>query len=81
MLRDDESAHMPVPAVRCLSCEFAWNSAAMAEGLKLLGSCPKCGGDLEFRPEAAEAGPRDAAPSVDREGRLAPHLVLGIPRR
>jgi hypothetical protein len=69
---------MTVPAVRCSSCAFAWNSAAMAEGLRLIGSCPKCGGDLEFRENVLEA---EAAPATDQEGRLAPHLVLGIPRR
>lgn len=72
---------MTVPAVRCSSCEFAWNSAAMAEGLRLLGSCPKCGGGLEFRQEPA--GDRGPLLSVPRATRLvsAPHLVLGIPRR
>lgn len=73
---------MTVPAVRCSSCSFAWNSAAMAEGLRLIGSCPKCGGDLEFRENVIDA-PTDhvPAPPTDQDGRLAPHLVLGIPRR
>ena len=67
------------PAVSCSDCRFAWNSAAMADGLRLLGCCPKCGGVLEFagdasdEPEAVAAAA--AAPAV------APHLVLGIPRR
>jgi hypothetical protein len=71
---------MTVPAVRCSDCAYAWNSAAMAEGLRLLGSCPKCGGGLEFRSETADRDRRVvlAAPST---GTLAPHLVLGIPRR
>ncbi len=70
-----------VPAVRCSECQFAWNSAAMAEGLRVLGSCPKCGGSLLFGADqpaehrAAEAEERFAPP------RTAPHLVLGIPRR
>jgi hypothetical protein len=51
----------------------------MAEGLKLLGSCPKCGGGLEFRSESVDID--RASPVLDRSGRLAPHLVLGIPRR
>jgi hypothetical protein len=68
-------------AVRCTGCEFTWNTPAMAEGLRVLGVCPKCKGELEFRDaapaaaEKAEAGvPRDADVSA------APHMVLGIPR-
>ena len=79
MPRNPEATAMsPSPAVRCSGCEFAWNSASMAEGLRLLGSCPKCGGSLEFRDEA----PRiiSAAETAVAEG-PAPHLVLGIPRR
>jgi hypothetical protein len=49
----------------------------MAEGLRLLGSCPKCGGELAFdAPQPAqEAG---ESPKMDLR---APHLVLGVPRR
>jgi predicted nucleic acid-binding Zn-ribbon protein len=66
------------PAVSCTGCGFHWNSAAMAEGLRLLGSCPKCGGVLSFGTEAP------APPTAGRTARAeadAPHLVLGIPRR
>ncbi|HEV2815591.1 MAG TPA: hypothetical protein VGW10_20205 [Solirubrobacteraceae bacterium] len=67
------------PAVSCSGCGFAWNSAGMAEGLRLLGSCPKCGGELIFRADSA------AEPRIERSGERAteqaPHLVLGIPRR
>ncbi len=64
------------PAVSCSGCGFGWNSAVMAEGLRLLGHCPKCGGGLVFRDEATEApAPEQRAPAD------APHLVLGIPRR
>ena len=71
----------PAPLVRCSGCGFSWNSAAMAEGLRLLGSCPKCDSDLEFR----EVDPREARfdvsdPVLD-PAETAPHLVLGIPRR
>jgi hypothetical protein len=65
------------PAVRCLTCAFEWHSPLMADGLRLLGSCAKCGGELEF----ADAPPADhtsAAPPADPR---APHLVLGVPRR
>ena len=75
-----EAEHMtPAPAVRCRSCEFAWNSAAMADGLRLLGSCPKCGGELEFRGETPAPAPERFDRSADAAP--APHLVLGIPRR
>ena len=65
------------PAVSCSGCGFAWNSAAMAEGLRLLGSCPKCGGVLRFRDDAPEPEPR----ATKTDAAQAPHLVLGIPRR
>jgi hypothetical protein len=49
----------------------------MAEGLRLLGTCPKCGGELSF----ADAEPaREASESPKMDVR-APHLVLGLPRR
>jgi hypothetical protein len=63
-------------AVRCTSCGYHWNSAAMADGLRVLGCCPKCKGELEFRDPAA--GP--TAPDVPAEPSAAPHMVLGIPR-
>lgn len=68
------------PAVSCSGCGFTWNSDAMAEGLRLLGSCPKCGGALLFRADAPEA-PRASRGEVARDEPVAPHLVLGIPRR
>jgi hypothetical protein len=65
-------------AVRCTACEFTWNTAAMAEGLRLLGACPKCSGELEFRDASpAPAATPDAPQAVVSD---APHLVLGIPR-
>jgi hypothetical protein len=64
-------------AVRCKACGFRWNSAAMADGLRILGVCPKCKGELEFG--AGTAGP--AAPPLETGVTAeAPHLVLGIPR-
>ena len=68
-----------VPAVSCKSCARTWNSATMAEGLHLLGACPRCGGDLEFAAPAA-TDDRDSR-TVSADDSLAPHLVLGIPRR
>jgi hypothetical protein len=75
------------PAVTCKSCARTWNSAAMAEGLQLLGACPRCGGELEFDDRARRVTrdqPADAAsaPAGDpATPEVAPHLVLGIPRR
>jgi hypothetical protein len=67
------------PAVTCHDCGRSWNSASLAEGLRLLGSCPRCGGELAFR-DAEEPAAAQAAPAEDRAA-VAPHLVLGIPRR
>jgi hypothetical protein len=49
----------------------------MAEGLALLGSCPKCGGELSF----AETEPAHQAAESPKMDVRAPHLVLGVPRR
>jgi hypothetical protein len=64
-------------AVRCLGCGFRWNTPAMAEGLAVLGQCPKCGGTLEFRTDVTPAA---SAEPDDVPADAAPHLVLGIPR-
>jgi len=66
--------------VTCLDCGFAWRSRAMADGLRVVGRCPKCSGRLQF----ADATPTpdrvaDTAPAPRRAD--APHLVLGVPRR
>ena len=68
----------PVPAVSCNDCGFAWNSATMAEGLRVLGSCPKCGGVLHFRRPATDLAPAARPTSAPA---IAPHLVLGLPRK
>lgn len=65
-------------AVRCRGCQFTWNTAAMAEGLKVLGACPKCRGELEFGDRAAAAPVAEAPDAATPTA--APHLVLGIPR-
>ena len=76
-----EAVHMErTPAVSCSGCGFSWNSAGMAEGLRLLGSCPKCGGALVFRADAP-ASPRAERIRTEDAADQAPHLVLGIPRR
>jgi uncharacterized paraquat-inducible protein A len=63
-------------AVRCHGCGFTWNTPAMAEGLRVLGACPKCKGALEFRDDA----PAPAAPAREADPAAAPHMVLGLPR-
>lgn len=70
---------MDIPLVRCSSCEREWHSATMADGLRTIGSCPRCNGTLEFAPEAPPegTGSRRFTPAAG----TAPHLVLGVPRR
>ncbi|QEC49473.1 hypothetical protein FSW04_19140 [Baekduia soli] len=63
-------------AVRCKGCGFRWNTPAMAEGLRILGSCPKCKGELEYGTRGGEAG----GAAVGGDPAAAPHMVLGIPR-
>jgi hypothetical protein len=64
------------PAVACLECDFSWRSPAMAEGLRLLGSCPRCGGELRFAGDAVAplSGDQVTVPADE------PHLALGLPR-
>jgi hypothetical protein len=71
------------PAVTCLSCRFAWCSATMADGLRLLGSCPRCRGVLDFALSAPglRADPVDDVPDPTAGDDRPPHLVLGLPRR
>lgn len=51
----------------------------MAEGLRLLGACPRCGGSLEFADDASGSAGRAAPAGSDAA--VAPHLVLGMPQR
>jgi hypothetical protein len=51
----------------------------MADGLRVLGSCPKCKGALEFRDTVAAAA-REPAEVRPADASAAPHMVLGIPR-
>jgi hypothetical protein len=69
---------MEPPAVTCLSCERAWRSPLMVEGLRSMGKCPRCGGELAFAAGAPEGPAEPAAPEPTPA--VAPHLVLGIPR-
>lgn len=68
------------PIVTCTSCSRVWRSAAMAEGLRYVGACPRCGGELEF---ADDAPAGDARPDRAADGLagVEPHRVLGLPKR
>lgn len=74
---------MRPPLVHCTTCEHVWHSPTLADGLRLLGHCPRCQGELVFTAAgnaAAEAVAKaPSAPPVVTA--LAPHLVLGSPRR
>ena len=72
------SPHPTHPAVRCTGCAYEWHSASMAEGLRLLGSCPRCSGTLDF---AANAFSPTGGGAGSVQDHRAPHLVLGVPRR
>ncbi len=74
-----------IPAARCLDCGSVWHSTLLVDGLRLIGTCPRCGsGTLEFRDAAAPAedatvsGP---APAKGDKPAAGPHLVMGVPRR
>ncbi|MCW3016527.1 MAG: hypothetical protein JWO02_3619 [Solirubrobacterales bacterium] len=71
---------MSPPLVRCQACTRTWHSHTMADGLRTLGVCPRCGGTLiwtEAAPEPDAAVPARVTPAES----VAPHLVLGVPRR
>lgn len=71
---------MGSPLVRCAGCARVWHSATLADGLRVVGSCPRCGGELEFSADAPSAPVVLSAPTGPGSA-TAPHLVLGIPRR
>jgi hypothetical protein len=73
--KDERRGRSRRPAVVCKRCGFAWHSAAMAYGLRLLGSCPRCDGTLDFEPAPPPPEPKDV--DVPAE---APHLAMGLPR-
>ena len=68
----------PSPRVRCEGCEFAWFGASAAHGLRLVGSCPRCGGSLTF---LDENGDHRQPESDERLRDVAPAAVLGLPTR
>ncbi|WP_354697511.1 hypothetical protein DSM112329_03142 [Paraconexibacter sp. AEG42_29] len=70
---------MDAPLVSCQDCSRTWHSRTMADGLRTIGHCPRCSGTLAWAEDAGDAAvvatPAGAAADV------APHLVLGLPRR
>lgn len=75
------SAMFRSPRVRCSECAFEWFGSTSAHGLRIVGSCPRCGGVLDFLvPVDAEAplsGDRWRPDADDRP----PATVLGTPLR
>ncbi len=70
---------MDKPLVSCRSCERTWHSQTMADGLRTIGCCPRCSGELAWH---EDIGPAKSEIAAGSEGRtVAPHLVLGVPRR
>lgn len=83
--------------VSCRDCSRTWHSRTMAEGLRTIGRCPRCGGALSWAQDAEDAAQDAAAPGAEPvpagagtevpaggpggHGPVAPHLVLGVPRR
>jgi PHP family Zn ribbon phosphoesterase len=67
---------MDRPLAHCTRCDREWRSEAMLEGLRLLGQCPRCGGEIQT--VRFEASSPSEAPALDPD--RPPHLVLGIPR-
>jgi len=64
------------PRVRCRDCDFAWYGATAAHGLRLVGSCTRCDGELDF---LAQDEVPPAAPVTERLAGLSPAAVLGTP--
>ena len=64
------------PLVRCGDCGFEWHGEISADGLRVLGHCPRCEGKLQFRDERP-AGASDA--DSQAEGEQQPWQVLGTP--
>jgi hypothetical protein len=62
------------PRVRCGGCAFEWFGPTAAHGLQIVGTCPRCGGVLEFLVPVEDDDPV-------AEDQRAPASVLGTPQR
>jgi hypothetical protein len=51
----------------------------MADGLRVVGRCPRCSGGLAFHDDPEQTSADAAKGGAGRD--VAPHLVLGAPRR
>ncbi len=70
----------PSPRVRCGACAFEWFGATASHGLRIVGSCPRCGGGLEFL--VPDEDDRSALARMDASiGVRRPSAVLGAPAR
>jgi hypothetical protein len=65
------------PRVRCRDCDFAWYGATAAHGLRLIGTCSRCDGELDFLTQ--EEAPATAPALPERLAGLSPAAVLGTP--
>jgi len=62
------------PMVTCTECGFEWFGPTAAHALRLVGSCTRCHGQLQFNDEPP-------LPEISEEPTDVPaHLVLGAPR-
>jgi hypothetical protein len=73
----------PSPRVRCDGCTFEWYGRITAHGLRIMGTCPRCGGPLDFLIEDVE---EEYVPVPDFVGHeltepVSPAQVLGLPTR
>jgi hypothetical protein len=60
--------------VTCTECGFEWFGPTAAHGLRLVGSCIRCHGELRFNDEPS-------LPAIaEQHDDLPAHLVLGNPR-
>lgn len=64
------------PLVSCSACARVWHSPVLADGLREIGCCPRCGGTLAWSETAGSV-----TTTVLADPDIAPHLVLGVPRR
>jgi hypothetical protein len=67
--------------VSCCACSRTWHSRTMAEGLRTIGSCPRCGGTLAWADGLPDGGSDGIPARAGLRAPVAPHLVLGLPRR
>lgn len=84
-----EAPIMDPALVSCRGCSRTWHSRTMADGLRAIGRCPRCSGELAWADApavdpaggVAPAAAVVAVPVAAARGDVAPHLVLGVPRR